>query len=150
MNFSLVLLPYEITLFSNCIRQAISLLRFYYLMKLHYSQTTKASTKLHITFYYLMKLHYSQTHLLNPFTRLKFYYLMKLHYSQTTADFLTLISRVLLPYEITLFSNQIIPVGTSEEVLLPYEITLFSNRLRILIYIIKVLLPYEITLFSNY
>ena len=35
-------------------------------------------------------------------------------------------------------------------VLLPYEITLFSNGLNINMYVIEVLLPYEITLFSNY
>ena len=52
---------------------------------------------------------------------------MKLHYSQTP--------------------NAKIAVGYI--VLLPYEITLFSNYSDALIKIIIVLLPYEITLFSN-
>ena len=39
--------------------------------------------------------------------------------------------------------------NNGDEVLLPYEITLFSNRLLFDYFIIKVLLPYEITLFSN-
>ena len=34
---------------------------------------------------------------------------------------------VLLPYEITLFSNVAFTVNTGVLVLLPYEITLFSN-----------------------
>ena len=37
------------------------LVLFYYLMKLHYSQTLGAITDIELTFYYLMKLHYSQT-----------------------------------------------------------------------------------------
>ena len=57
---------------------------FYYLMKLHYSQTALAADGASDTFYYLMKLHYSQTEKIA-------------HYSA----FL-----VLLPYEITLFSNE--------------------------------------------
>ena len=35
---------------------------------------------------------------------------------------------VLLPYEITLFSNMVGINNTPFEVLLPYEITLFSNN----------------------
>ena len=38
----------------------------------------------------------------------------------------------------------------SEDVLLPYEITLFSNNIAVMYQFIVVLLPYEITLFSNY
>ena len=34
---------------------------FYYLMKLHYSQTEPATAEKYRKFYYLMKLHYSQT-----------------------------------------------------------------------------------------
>ena len=34
-------------------------------------------------------------------------------------------------------------------VLLPYEITLFSNPLKLILLFLIVLLPYEITLFSN-
>ena len=37
---------------------------------------------------------------------------------------------VLLPYEITLFSNNDFIVETLSQVLLPYEITLFSNTVR--------------------
>ena len=36
---------------------------------------------------------------------------------------------VLLPYEITLFSNAVADENASTNVLLPYEITLFSNFL---------------------
>jgi len=36
---------------------------------------------------------------------------------------------VLLPYEITLFSNEKIKSDIELVVLLPYEITLFSNRI---------------------
>ena len=56
---------------------------------------------------------------------------------------------VLLPYEITLFSNAACQIWKELKVLLPYEITLFSNSLEVLTIGIKVLLPYEITLFSN-
>ena len=37
------------------------------------------------------------------------------------------ITLVLLPYEITLFSNQANLTAAQTNVLLPYEITLFSN-----------------------
>ena len=74
-----------------------------------------------------MKLHYSQT---NGYTVLGFnvfYYLMKLHYSQTIAVVDVNSSYVLLPYEITLFSNRVDDTLLFKIVLLPYEITLFSN-----------------------
>ena len=35
--------------------------------------------------------------------------------------------KVLLPYEITLFSNGASDISVPDTVLLPYEITLFSN-----------------------
>ena len=58
-------------------------------------------------------------------------------------------SRVSVPYEITLLSNGIRYVVPSQSVSVPYEITLLSNpsnkRLRKLI----VSVPYEITLLSN-
>ena len=57
--------------------------------------------------------------------------------------------QVLLPYEITLFSNFIDTVKRVRSVLLPYEITLFSNVSGDIVELIQVLLPYEITLFSN-
>ena len=59
------------------------------------------------------------------------------------------IHHVLLPYEITLFSNEGIDNETGIPVLLPYEITLFSNYENIGAWKNNVLLPYEITLFSN-
>ena len=95
---------------------------------------------------------------------------MKLHYSQTTSitaspkrSFTTLWNytilkpigydieeiHVLLPYEITLFSNESILYEAENHVLLPYEITLFSNPLEFDASFSYVLLPYEITLFSN-
>ena len=57
---------------------------------------------------------------------------------------------VLLPYEITLFSNIQEEYSQLARVLLPYEITLFSNGSAYTIADTVVLLPYEITLFSNY
>ena len=57
---------------------------FYYLMKLHYSQTKPGTPRHFNRFYYLMKLHYSQTFPLYSYFLVLFYYLMKLHYSQTS------------------------------------------------------------------
>ena len=74
-----------------------------------------------------MKLHYSQTILILDITPKKFYYLMKLHYSQTSLSSSYGILAVLLPYEITLFSNTGLMLNMNLKVLLPYEITLFSN-----------------------
>ena len=56
-----VLLPYEITLLSNRLRTIRRFCPFYYLMKLHYSQTHLLASAIVKMFYYLMKLHYSQT-----------------------------------------------------------------------------------------
>ena len=56
---------------------------------------------------------------------------------------------VLLPYEITLFSNTFDYKLDTKAVLLPYEITLFSNIVSVFPIPCLVLLPYEITLFSN-
>ena len=53
-----------------------------------------------------MKLHYSQTVGNLELAKEAFYYLMKLHYSQTTPNLATFLVVVLLPYEITLFSNK--------------------------------------------
>ena len=86
-----VLLPYEITLFSNGYDANTGLDKFYYLMKLHYSQTLEFDASYSYMFYYLMKLHYSQTSDCNRPTRLRFYYLMKLHYSQTTYVLIVLV-----------------------------------------------------------
>ena len=76
-----------------------------------------------------MKSHYSQTPLPQALLIALFYYLMKSHYSQTFSMIKNFNGGVLLPYEITLFSNLIAQLQASLRVLLPYEITLFSNRL---------------------
>ena len=60
------------------------MITFYYLMKLHYSQTICSVCFGLPLFYYLMKLHYSQTYLSTSCHFYMFYYLMKLHYSQTS------------------------------------------------------------------
>ena len=96
-------------------------------MKLHYSQTIINISSNLLQFYYLMKLHYSQTILSTFSSTLQFYYLMKLHYSQTPILIPHQGSKVLLPYEITLFSNKQVSNQNRFLVLLPYEITLFSN-----------------------
>ena len=74
---------------------------------------------------------------------------MKLHYSQTRDEVKSNNQIVLLPYEITLFSNENIVAVNCIGVLLPYEITLFSNLNDGNYRGDLVLLPYEITLFSN-
>ena len=74
-----------------------------------------------------MKLHYSQTKSEAESKSSWFYYLMKLHYSQTTCLIMLFKASVLLPYEITLFSNFLDAHIKIIIVLLPYEITLFSN-----------------------
>ena len=42
-DYLIVLLPYEITLLSNMIEMLCFVMQFYYLMKLHYSQTSNKS-----------------------------------------------------------------------------------------------------------
>ena len=54
---------------------------------------------------------------------------MKSHYSQTVGVVNAVGSVVLLPYEITLFSNPVANTVPRPPVLLPYEITLFSNTI---------------------
>ena len=58
-------------------------------------------------------------------------------------------STVLLPYKITLLSNQVDVRAISGSVLLPYKITLLSNLSFRLFLQAPVLLPYKITLLSN-
>ena len=60
-NCCLVLLPYRFTLFSNGINQWKTRYWFYYLIDLHYSQTTLINLFNSFVFYYLIDLHYSQT-----------------------------------------------------------------------------------------
>ena len=74
---------------------------------------------------------------------------MRLHYSQTNDWDKPSMLSVLLPYEITLFSNCCSVSFLISSVLLPYEITLFSNTVLLIMRRLLVLLPYEITLFSN-
>ena len=95
-----------------------------------------------------MKLHYSQTDsssigIVSSFTALWNYTILKLILS------LCFGLAVLLPYEITLFSNSPNTFNDLPNVLLPYEITLFSNVQYYGVIREAVLLPYEITLFSN-
>ena len=78
-----VLLPYGFTLFSNHTMNLETVLQFYYLMDLHYSQTCRHDGRPPSPFYYLMDLHYSQTDFGEQTISAGFYYLMDLHYSQT-------------------------------------------------------------------
>ena len=122
-----VLLPYEITLLSNLLVVFIGSSEFYYLMKLHYSQTFGMAYSQLFSFYYLMKLHYSQTisayvRTVPCFTTLWNYTTLKPHNTYKP------VSAVLLPYEITLLSNYPDFNVNVNLVLLPYEITLLSNR----------------------
>ncbi len=74
---------------------------------------------------------------------------MKLHYSQTYHNQTHRYLQVLVPYEITLFSNSLTFSIDDPFVLVPYEITLFSNHYCAYYSPACVLVPYEITLFSN-
>ena len=100
-----VLLPYEITLFSNPLKDlcktAVVLLPY----EITLFSNLRGIVNNPSWFYYLMKLHYSQTRMRTVAVNVKFYYLMKLHYSQTCSDKAICQYVVLLPYEITLFSN---------------------------------------------
>ena len=101
-----VLLPYEITLLSNDNLRDFDLVEFYYLMKLHYSQTVSCCC---LPFF--------------SFTTLWNYTTLK------QCQVLCLRDRVLLPYEITLLSNGLWYCVWGGIVLLPYEITLLSNSM---------------------
>ena len=121
-----VLLPYEITLLSNFDCKENGIETFYYLMKLHYSQTVP----LHSLW-------------AGGFTTLWNYTTLKLHCRWLRGG------RVLLPYEITLLSNH---AEILKAVLLGFTTlwnytTLKQRSCREKI--AKVLLPYEITLLSN-
>ena len=99
-----VLLPYEITLLSNIKCWSFNWFMFYYLMKLHYSQTV-----------------FEERRFADCFTTLWNYTTLK------HSDDEDNLQSVLLPYEITLLSNFASPVAAAFIVLLPYEITLLSN-----------------------
>ena len=74
---------------------------------------------------------------------------MKLHYSQTGCLVVGILLWVLIPYEITLLSNNTKHFICLSVVLIPYEITLLSNKMGLQIPTNMVLIPYEITLLSN-
>ena len=57
--------------------------KFYYHIKLHYSQTGVQRKTVCTKFYYPIKLHYSQTNEVGSALLILFYYPIKLHYSQT-------------------------------------------------------------------
>ena len=80
---SAVLLPYKITLLSNSAANGLKRGRFYYPIKLHYSQTRLTCVLYLAQFYYPIKLHYSQTFHTATWAGTQFYYPIKLHYSQT-------------------------------------------------------------------
>ena len=100
-------------------------------------------------FYYLIDLHYSQTSTLQK----PFNFLVLLPYRFTLFSNITMFfcygSAVLLPYRFTLFSNCLYKFPLFSNVLLPYRFTLFSNTLCRLYCLYRVLLPYRFTLFSN-
>ena len=56
---------------------------------------------------------------------------------------------VLVPYKITLLSNDVSGTGDDPSVLVPYKITLLSNDSLARIELPDVLVPYKITLLSN-
>ena len=101
----IVLLPYRFTLFSNIFIRPFFGARFYYLIDLHYSQTSVQFIQC-----------------LASFTTLQIYTILKqrLH--------LFACQQVLLPYRFTLFSNIFLRHSKHIAVLLPYRFTLFSNR----------------------
>ena len=80
-----------------------------------------------LRFYYHMKLHYSQTN----FTLRICYFIVLLPYEITLLSNFDMPTYwehlVLLPYEITLLSNTYLFQYGAHKVLLPYEITLLSN-----------------------
>ncbi len=78
---------------------------FCYPMKLHHSQTEGVSFGLGFAFCYPMKLHHSQTGDKGGWVDWAFCYPMKLHHSQTDRSRPSHPDLVLLPYEITPFSN---------------------------------------------
>ena len=57
--------------------------------------------------------------------------------------------KVLVPYKITLLSNQVVKEVRTDEVLVPYKITLLSNVAQHEEVGAVVLVPYKITLLSN-
>ena len=121
-----VLLPYRFTLFSNVCCFVIARNKFYYLIDLHYSQTTKGIHTIAECFTTL-QIYTILKHIVNSFddiecfTTLQIYTILKqllIHFFQsvrfTTLQIYTILKhnirllmclRVLLPYRFTLFSN---------------------------------------------
>ena len=101
----IVLLPYGFTLFSNRLVVLFSVLWFYYLMDLHYSQTSLTELKRICSFttlwiYTILKPHCWPLAGCTGFTTLWIYTILK-HDNPKARK-----AKVLLPYGFTLFSNQ--------------------------------------------
>ena len=99
-----VLLPYEITLLSNNVKYYAYEIEFYYLMKLHYSQTSALFLNLSLSFTTLWNYTTLKRVVILRVRRYRFttlwnYTTLKLY--DIVHDF----RHVLLPYEITLLSN---------------------------------------------
>ena len=165
-----VLLPYGFTLFSNHTMNLETVLQFYYLMDLHYSQTCRHDGRPPSPFYYLMDLHYSQTEevlvlALVNFTTLWIYTILKRNKMTpscisnfTTLWIYTILKRTCKcqsqqPDFTTLWIYTILKQGEILVyciiILLPYGFTLFSNRRWQPFRKTIILLPYGFTLFSN-
>ena len=102
--FEPVLLPYEITLLSNNVKYYAYEIEFYYLMKLHYSQTSALFLNLSLSFTTLWNYTTLKRVVILRVRRYRFttlwnYTTLKLY--DIVHDF----RHVLLPYEITLLSN---------------------------------------------
>ena len=122
-----VLLPYGFTLFSNIEPLSPFPRRFYYLMDLHYSQTSLTELKRICSFttlwiYTILKPHCWPLAGCTGFTTLWIYTILK---PKKLNDALWV---VLLPYGFTLFSNGAQFLFIFALVLLPYGFTLFSNQ----------------------
>ena len=103
------------------------ILLFYYLIDLHYSQTTNRNSKIWLQFYYLIDLHYSQTTHSKTLQNGLFYYLIDSHYSQTRSLKAIFKGPVLLPYRFTLFSNLKLRIKCTHYTVHGKSIGLFYN-----------------------
>ena len=83
LRISGVLLPYEFTLFSNTARHSEGGAGVLLPYEFTLFSNLVVCTVDYLKFYYLMNLHYSQTLTRFHSFLMKFYYLMNLHYSQT-------------------------------------------------------------------
>ena len=123
-----VLLPYEITLFSNwCVILFALVISFttlwnYTILKPFYKSYINNFRFTTLWNYTILKLVTLANFFSCSFTTLWNYTILK-HTDANSID-----RMVLLPYEITLFSNFNSNIFLKLSVLLPYEITLFSNN----------------------